>query len=238
MERLRLLRIKEKLKGLNLTKEKIFKFTLVYICPLSAFFLVSFIFSFIPFGGYLSVTSMYFVLCYYLLLYIIKVGNINKSKDKDSLYVWLDKLGGGHSLLNDLFIQKNNRDVITNLEEVYYTFNHFTKYDKRKLKLLKAYYKTLNEEGPLDIFFKSIHGVILAIVIWGVNKGYLLSLAQYTGDTSTLGVAQSYITVLNFISFIIIGITYFALLIIDYFSGKKRIKIVLEILDVCIDDKD
>jgi hypothetical protein len=104
------------------------------------------------------------------------------------------------------------------------------------LKLLRGYFKTLNDEGPYDMLFKTLIGVLAAIVIWGINRGFVLEIVTYSGNTALIEVSPVYFTILNFATIIFEGILIFAIIIKDYFKNKKRNRIIVEILEVCIEN--
>ncbi|OIJ11484.1 hypothetical protein BKP35_12130 [Anaerobacillus arseniciselenatis] len=218
-------------------KEKVLIIFFRYIFPMLILFLMSYISMFLSFGGYILVSSIYIVLNYYLIVYIFQFGYSSKIKSKNSLYTWLDSLEGGTDLLNQLFSKSlKSKDVLVNLEQAYLTLNHYTKYDHKKLKLLRGYYKVLSEEGPLDKFYSTVHAVIIGVAIWGINKGIVLEIARYSGDTRIIGVEPNFITILNIITFFTIGILFTSVIIKDYYLGKKRKKLIIEIIDICIEE--
>lgn len=214
---------------------KIFKIVLRIIIALVILLIAIVIDSFIPvYKGYLSFTIVYVIIIYFMVRFFLFLSA--EKNDKNSLYMWLDNLDGSDEFLKSLFLQDENIDIVNNLELVYKKFNVFTQFDKKKLKLLRGYYKTLNDDGPLDLLNKTILGIIVAIVIGVVSKGVLWSISTFTGDTGSLNVNPIYITVLNFSTYIIELFLFLTIFIKDYFKSKARNKIILEILEVCIEE--
>jgi hypothetical protein len=213
-------------------KVKIFKILKQYVLSTVLFSLLLFVTFFLPFSRYCSVIVMYVALNYYVLLGIIRMGG--KDQSKESLYHWLDVLDGSEQFLKRTFIHEKSRDLITNLETVYDRLLILTNRDEKKLKLLKGYYKTLVDDGPVDLFFKTIIGILVAIVAWGINKGVVLGLAKINiKDVELLGIQPYFVVILNYVTFVILGSISFAVLIKNYYKEKTRNKIILEIIEVC-----
>ena len=215
-------------------KVKIFNVIKQYVFTSFLFIVLLVISGFLPFRNYSSIAVLYIAFNYYTLLGIIRMGG--KDQSKESLYHWLDILDGSGSLIRRMFIHEKNKDIISNLETVYNKLLLLTNHDKRKLKLLKGYFSTLNNEGPFDLFFKTILGILVAIIAWGINKGVILGFTKMNiEDIELLRVTPLYIEVLNYSTIIFLGGMSFAVLIKNYYKEKTRNRVILEIIDVCIE---
>lgn len=217
---------------------KIFKVTLRVVFSILILIIAAVIDSFLPvYKGYLSFTSVYVIVIYFMIKFFLFLSY--EKYDKKSLYMWLDNLAGSDDLLKDLFLQEKNTDtdILNKLERVYNKFNILTQFDKKKMKLLRGYYKTLNDDGPQDLMNKTILGIIVAIIIGVISKGALWSISTFSGDIGNLDVNPIYITILNYLTYIIEFFLFLIIFIKDYFKSKVRNKIILEILEVCIDEK-
>lgn len=236
MGKLRLLHTRVKLKGLSLMKAKIFRFFYKYLSPICLILIVKAISGYLPYTSSINIMAAYLVLNYYVFLSNLSFGK-GRSKKK-TIYYWLDKLDGSETFLKTLFLFEKNKDINYNLNFVYEKFMSITGKDKRKMKLLRGYFRTLNEEGPLDLFFKTFLAIIVAVIVWGINRGYFLDLSKVKDDITSLGINPEFITGLNLMTFGLQGVLFLGIIISDYFSSKKRTKIIIEILDVCIDELD
>jgi hypothetical protein len=74
----------------------------------------------------------------------------------------------------------------------------------------------------------------VASIVWLITKGKLWSFASFTENV--MDVNPLCITYLNFITFIIEGFLFLIIFIVDYFRDRTRNKIILEVIDVCIDE--
>lgn len=235
MVKQRLLLIKEKLKGLSLTRAKIFRFLVYYVVPLFITPIVAITDFYVNINpGHALVLYIYILLNYFMVRFFLF---LNRSKyDVDSLYIWLDNLDGADDLLQALFLKEKNSSLLENLELVYNKFMALTKHDKKKLKLLKGYFKSLIEEGPQDLLNKTILSIAVAILIWVISRGTLWGLSTVPDGGVVSEVSPLFLTVLNFSTYIIEFLLFLAIFIKDYFKSKMRNKIMLEVLDVCIDE--
>jgi len=213
-------------------KEKIFKRFLKYFLPLLLFIIFSIIATFLPYSGYIILTDFYILLMYYL--FILFTFKMDKSSN-DSVNQWLDRLDGSEKLCKDLFPSKKKKKVLENLEYVFQRLNEYTNGDKKKLRLLKRYFKTLNNEDAYDLFFKTFLGILVAVVIWGINKGSFRNIASVTDKIVNLDISLTYVSILNILVLIFEGVLFFVILINDYFTNKTRNRILVEIIEVCIE---
>jgi hypothetical protein len=213
--------------------KNLIKLLAIWCLPFVILLMVLFISSFLPGQGYINTTAGYILLNYYIFI-LIKLSGGEK-KRKNSVYEWLDILDGESEILKVFKKEKKYKDITKNLEFVFKYFN--SHYDIIKLKLLRGYFKTLNDEGPHDMLFKTLLGVLAAIVIWGINRGFVLEIVKPSRNTSFVEVSPVYFTILNFVTIIFEGILIFAIIIKDYFKNKKRNRIIIEILEVCIENE-
>lgn len=215
---------------------RIFKVILSIFVAIIILFIAIIVDGFIPvYKGYLSFTMVYAIIIYFMFRFFRFLST--EKEDENSLYMWLDNLAGSDELLKSLFLDEKSTNILNNLEKVNKKLNVLTQFNEKKLKLLQAYYKTLNDDGPLDLLNKTVLGIIVAIVITVITKGALWSISTFTGNTGSLNVSPNYITVLNYSIFIIEIFLFLIFFIKDYFKSKTRNKIILEILEVCIEEK-
>jgi hypothetical protein len=212
---------------------KLIKFFAKYILPIIIWLSIIILDFFIPYyKGYLTVSAFYGLLNYYMIIYFLNFRS--KKESKLSLYMWLDNLEGCNRLLKYLLKNEKEEGILENLEKVHDRLNEYCQNDKKKLKLLRSYFKTINEEGPLELLNKTILGIIVASIVWLITKGKLWTYASFT--ETVMDVNPLYITSLNFTTFIIEGFLFLIIFIVDYFKDRTRNKIILEVIDVCIDE--
>jgi hypothetical protein len=214
---------------------KLIKFFAKYILPIIIWLSIIILDNFMPFyKGYLTVIAFFGLLNYYVVIYFL---NFRRKKESNlSLYMWLDNLEGSNQLLKFLLKNEKEEGILNNLEKVHEKVKNYCENDKKKLKLLRSYFKTINEEGPLELLNKTILGIIVASAVWLITKGKLWSFASFTDYV--ISVDPIFITFLNFITFIIEGFLFLVVFIVDHFKDRTRNKIILEVIDVCIDELD
>ena len=150
--------------------------------------------------------------------------------------MWLDSLDGSYNLLQKLF--KNHEvkvDTLDNLDKVYRELLVYTEQDIRKMKLLKAYFKSINNENSNDLVSKVVITFLFGLFATNLSNGTLL---YYTNMVFThqIKVSNSYETFLDILMIVLMFIIVIKLVINDLYSDKKRTKIVEEILEVCINE--
>lgn len=204
-----------------------------WLSPLLVLLLTMLAIHYMKYKEYISITVIYLILNYYIFIIITSVGKSHKGK-KLTLYYWLDELDGEVDILKVFQRINKKKDVMKNLELVNETLKKH--YDITRMKLLRAYFKALSEEGPYDMLFKTIIGILVAIIIWGINRGYILEFIKIKSDIPST-VSPIYLTILNYATLVLEGFLIFTVVIKDYFIHKRRNKIMIEILDVCIDEK-
>ncbi|TPF14232.1 hypothetical protein [Priestia megaterium] len=218
--------------------KKIFSFFCKIILPfIVAVLFVVLIYLFnVNIGMYIIVAITNLLAMYYLSLFILGLFSIGK--EPVSLYSWLDSLNGGESLLIELFSdEKEERCIVLNLERVYSKIMGLTKHNLHKLRLLRAYYRIKSEEDAVDVIFKAILGVFVTILVWGISRGIIWTFAS-TNLSIYDSVSKNYTIGWRFAFIMWVIIVFFAAWIRDYFNGKKRIKLIVEILDVCIKNSE
>jgi hypothetical protein len=215
-------------------KEKIFKFIRQYLISGILFILLIGVSGFLPYGKYIFIALVYIAINYYSVLGIVRMGGENRSKE--NLYQWLDVLDGSESLIKRLFIHEKNKDVISNLENVFDKIMFITNRNKKKLNLLKGYFKTIAEEGPYEVFSKTLLTIIIAISTWGINKGFLFTISKGNVESIERIINPQYIIVWNYVTILFLGIIALAVFIKIYFKEKTRLKIIIEVIDTCIED--
>jgi hypothetical protein len=213
-------------------KQKFVKIFIKWFFPFLLFLILAFFTVFLPYYQYI-LTALFFLLTNYYLFILFNISFGEKKINKDSLYVWLDQLDGGKDLL--LFLLKENKqnNVIKNLLTVSDYF--YQSFDYKELKLLRGYFRTLDEEGPLQMIIKTIIGILISIIIWGITKGHFLEIVKVDVDPNELDIHPTYFSFWIMITIIFEILLIFSVFIKDYFENKKRNKMILEILDVCIE---
>jgi len=213
---------------------KIFKFFKWYVLPVIISLIIIIVLIYLKLSKNTITNLIVIVICcniiYYfsMYMYVFFIKSLVKRKDKNSLYDWLDTLGETDTLLESLFLDiKINKEVLINLEIVYNKINILTGFKKKKIKLLRAYFRAINEEGPLQFYNKTILGIVSPLVVIGISKGVFKLL-------------NTNLILLWGVSLIvsIVGTTILVIFILDHFKNKKRNKIILEILNVCIEELD
>ncbi|MGW8429208.1 hypothetical protein ACWGJQ_27835 [Peribacillus simplex] len=183
-------------------------------------------------GDYSAVTFTYVfgIVFFYCLLN----NTIVKEKKDNSLYMWLDRLDGSYNLLQKLFIKHEvQEDTFENLDKVYRELLAYTGHDIRKLRLLKAYFKSLNNETSFDLFGKIFITFLFGILATNLSNGKILNYVNQI-FTLEIKVSNSYETFLDFIMIFSMFFIAIKQLINGLFSDKKRTKIIEEVLEVCI----
>lgn len=188
-------------------------------------------------GMYIMIAVINLLAMYYLSLFTLRLFSIGK--EPKSLYSWLDSLDNGEKLLMELFSrEKDNKCIVLNLERAYSKIMGLTGHNLNKLRLLKAYYKIKSEEDAVDVIFKAILGIFITILGWGISRGIIWTYASSNLSTYDAYVSKTYAVGWNFAFIIWVILVFFAAWIRDYFNGKRRIKLIVEILDVCIKNNE
>jgi hypothetical protein len=186
---------------------------------------------------YVMVTFSY-ILVILFMLYILEQSGKVTSKN-DSLFDWLANLDGGSELLSKLLnVEPNSNDLLKNLNITYKKLLAYSKHDKINLYLLRAYFKSINNDIAFDVFGKAFIAFLFGIFATNISNGRLLEVFNiFTNSTLAQikidGTFQMFLQVGTLIiSFIMVT----AFSIKDLYSSKKRINIIQEILDVAINN--
>ncbi|AQU77057.1 hypothetical protein [Priestia megaterium] len=219
--------------------KKFFKFFYKIILPLIlTILIVVLIYLFnVNKGMYILIAIINLLGIYYLSLFILGLFSIGK--EPESLYSWLDSLNGGEELLLKLFSNETEeRCVVLNLERAYSKIMGLTGHNLNKLRLLRAYYKVKSEEDAVDVIFKAILGIFVTILVWGISRGIIWTFASTNLRIHNPYVSETYAIGWSFALIIWVIMLFFVTWIRDYFNGKKRIKLIVEILDACIKNNE
>lgn len=204
-----------------------------FILPILGFFILSALAILLNnvYGFYLAIVLIYGSVLYFFFLAIL----LPLKTDRTNLYGWLDSLGGGQTFLTDLFAKVHTeKEIINNLNKVYNLLMVYSEHNLRKLKLLRAYFKTINNENAADMFSKTVITGIVSFILWTFQKGNLVG--KINMNFTDLNINIKVIEVFNIVLYLGIFLIWLAFMIIDYFQNKKINKIVLEILEVCIEE--
>lgn len=189
-----------------------------------------------PTIGDYTVTIVANLIVIIYLGYILKQTFGLKEKD-DSLYEWLDRLDGGQTMLSKILQDTSvQKDVLENLTNAYNKILVYSKHRKIDLKLLKAYYKALNTENSLDLFAKTFIAFVFGLFATNINNGNLIALINnFSNREVTINSSiQNYIDILTlFIIFVLV----MSFIIRDFYSNRKRLILIQELLEVAIQEK-
>jgi len=183
-------------------------------------------------SGYLTITAFYLILIGFSFYYL-NYSKIKERKNK-SLFAWLDILDGNNEFLENLYSHKKvEKDLLINLNTVYDAVLNYTERDIKKLRLLKVYFKSINNESPIDLFAKVFITFLFGIFAANLSNGKILSHFKGVSPLA-LDISSTYLTVLNLIMLFfmfLIGVTF---ILSELFIGKKRTKFIEEVLEMCI----
>jgi hypothetical protein len=215
-------------------KGKIFSVFLQYILPILGIPMIFLIDYFIDFYfGNLTIIFIYLLINYYIVKLFLFLSKSNY--DKSSLFEWLDSLSEEENLLKKDLIEKQKESTLENLQFVYKKLLVYTNHDKKKLKLLRGYYKTITEDGPVELLNKTLLSIVLAVIIWILNKGVLWGISS-ANEVNIVTINTTFYSVLTFLTYLFEILMFLTVFIKEIFKSKRRNKIVLEILEVCIDE--
>lgn len=166
--------------------------------------------------------NFWFLIIYAIVLYALAglASNRKRYLKHISIYTWMGELyDGDENLLTQLRTYKVKFKTLDNLQVIKSMILKSTKADLKVLKIYKAYYKGAMTETTNELYFKAFLGII---------AGYAAFMFRDFAIKSE-SVSEFFVTV------IIIAITILA--IIDSFNqSKKRINLLIEILDICIEE--
>lgn len=161
---------------------------------------------------------------YSTLLFLLLINSSKKRKydKKASLYEWMDQLTDYDEKLTYLFTRSRNKyKTIDNLTAIKSTLMNLTSRKIEILKLYKAFYNQVAKENAEELYFKAALALLSSVAV------YLLKdlLAKFS-------LADTYSGFL-FILIIFITIAFFS----EKLSyNKKRIGLIIEIIDICIEE--
>ena len=183
-------------------------------------------------SAYVTVTLLYIILIIFFF-YFLNYSKIKERKNK-SLYAWLDILDGKTIFLENLYKNKNvENDLLQNMNNIYNELLEYTGKDIRKLRLLKVYFKSINNESPIDLFGKVFITFLFGIFAANLSNGKILSYFSGVSPHS-LALSSDYLTTLNVIMVGRPGHIGLAFILSELFIDKKRTKLIEEVLEICI----
>lgn len=163
-----------------------------------------------------------FLIIYAIVMYALAgfASNRKRYLKHISIYTWMGELyDGDENLLTQLRTYQVKFKTLDNLQVIKSMILKSTKRDLKVLKIYKAYYRGAMTETTNELYFKAFLGII---------AGYAAFIFRDFAIESE-SVSDLFVTV------IIIAITILA--IIDSFNqSKKRINLLIEILDICIEE--
>ncbi|CAH0298459.1 hypothetical protein SRABI80_04165 [Peribacillus frigoritolerans] len=101
------------------------------------------------------------------------------------------------------------------------------------MRLLKAYFKSVNNETSYDLLGKLFITFLFGLLATNLSNGNILIYINQI-FSQEIKVSPTYETILDFVMVFLLFLTVITRFIKDLFSHKKRTKIIEEILEVCI----
>jgi hypothetical protein len=141
----------------------------------------------------------------------------------ESLFEWSNDLQGGHLLLKNLLEnEKVDIDILLNMKNIKNKIMVYCQHDINNLRLLNAFFKILKEEKEKETYYRIVIGFIISISVlyFRGNQG-IEFLTLYSP-------LELFIALMILLVFLI-NITYL---------GNKRIRIIQEIIEECIKEKN
>lgn len=176
--------------------------------------------------------EIYMLLWLYIYMFLIK--QYVKRKGNSSIYEWLDKRDNSSLFIRELLDNTPSKDFMSNLERTYNSILVYTNHDIKKLRMLRAYMRSINTENSWQAFNRILLQLLVGpIIILLINKGIIKKMV----DTKNLElISPTFIYTLNFLT---IGFALMFMVFIvttEFFSDKKRNKVIEEMIDACIED--
>ncbi|MGZ0879052.1 hypothetical protein ACWZQY_024100 [Priestia megaterium] len=173
----------------------------------------------------------------WIFVYMLTFKDILKQNKLDSLYEWLDKRNNSPLFIKEMLSTETllkvntSKSFMGNLEVTYNAILVYTNHDIKKLRMLRAYMRSLNTENGPEVLGKMILQLLIGpIIILLVNKGYM-------GKVNLLqSINPSFTVALNIATGAIIMLAMVITLVNDLFAYKKRNKIIEEMIDACIEN--
>ncbi|MCJ7988939.1 hypothetical protein MUB15_06045 [Priestia sp. OVS21] len=174
----------------------------------------------------------------YMLIWIslcgVTIKDFLKQNKANSLYDWLDKHNNSPLFIKDLLEHSSSKEFMYNLETTYNSILVYANHDIKKLRMLRAYMRSLNTENGLEALSKMLLKLLIGpIIIVLINKGSIEKLGIMNQIHS---INSSFTFYLNLITVAIMLITMTVTLIDGLYLHKKRNKIIEEMIDACIED--
>lgn len=103
---------------------------------------------------------------------------------------------------------------------LHFTMEVYAKHDIRKLRLLKAYFKSINNESPFDLFVKMFITFLFGAFATNLSNGNIIN--YFTRVTShEINVSHSFQTILNLAMLIIMFLIGIVFIICDIFNNSN-----------------
>lgn len=151
---------------------------------------------------------------------------------RDNLYLWLDSpYGRDEDLISDLSkIPVNN--TLTNLDTLSRRLLVYANFDVKKLRLLKAYFRTLYAESQGETFLKAAFAIFCGpVIIYALNNFDSLMLFK---PIEFQDVNPTFLTLFNILATIFYLCGFLFKMIRGITTNKKRNRLVEEVIDACI----
>ncbi|WP_406866941.1 hypothetical protein AB0764_12135 [Priestia megaterium] len=214
--------------------------TLRGLLILTIFIVSSIILDFMLFKSLKSMVILTYAMCleiymlFWIYIYVFLFKQYLKPKANSSIYNWLDNTDNSSLFIRDLLDDIPAKDFMFNLEKTYNSILVYANHDVKKLKMLRAYMRSISTESSWQAFNRVLLQLLAGpVIVLLINKGIISKIV----DTKNLELINpNFIYTLNFItigavlSFIIFIVT------TELFSNKKRNKLIEEIIDACIED--
>jgi hypothetical protein len=166
------------------------------------------------------------IITYLYLMYIMTILMIPGIFKEITIYSWMDENSHGDNFLRENLMIRTHKDLLSNLEIIKKELIHYTNSDQNKLKLLRANFKSLQNESIEQNYYKIILGFIILIVINFLTRNTDL-FVNFGFDLANI------ILIFSLFWFFLIFVISF---LKHQHSGKRRITLVYEILDELIED--
>ncbi|MCY8486031.1 hypothetical protein MOC97_11165 [Bacillus atrophaeus] len=183
--------------------------------------------------------SNYFVIISYAMIFIlyttILLRMLGVRKPAANLFEWMDRLKEYRTekFVERLQKQDVSESLLENLEAVKRHLLIYTKSDINKLRMLRAYVRAHRLESSLDIVLRAIITLLpgpIMVFILG-NNSFRNYFKIDVSDAS-----NQLISVLSVLSAIVAIFYIIILLSFAFRTNKKRLKLIEEMIDVCIDE--
>lgn len=218
--------------GCKVLKSKGIKWSFVF-CGGGLFTLIILLIVFIVAGNFTVSVHILMLIGYAIFAIPIYLFLYYPIKPKrNNLYLWLDSpYGKDEELISDLSkIPVNN--TLANLDTVSRRLMIYADFDIKKLRLLRAYFRTLHTESQSEAFFKKAFAIFCGpVIIYVLNNFDSFMLFN---PIKFQEVNPVFLTLFNTFAavFYLCGILF--AMIRGITTNKKRNRLIEEIIDVCI----